>query len=50
MVQGLQHLATDVHQLNLHRHLADGMGGAAQAGIVAADDRFDAVRFCSVYG
>src|ERR1035437_930890 len=43
-LQGLQHLAAGVHQFDLHRHLAHGVGGAAQAGVVAADDRLDAVE------
>ena len=43
-LQSLQHRPAGVHQLNVHRHLAHGVGGAAQAGIVAADERLDAIE------
>ena len=33
-----------VDQIDLQRHLADGMGGAGQAGIIGADRHFDMVQ------
>jgi hypothetical protein len=32
-LQGLQHRAIRIHQFHLHRHLAVGVGGAAQTGL-----------------
>ena len=44
LAQAIHHLAGGVHQFQFQGHLADGMGGAGQAGVVGADGDFDVVE------